>query len=904
MNFINCRKFSIKVFSLILLSHVSVSLQAQQNPDMPVSIHLKQASLKELATKIEEVSGYSFIYGEEVKLKHPITLQAKKIPLRKVLQQAFKEQDISFRFTVSHILLKKEKAQRAGHHYTLNGYVLDDASKETLIGANIYSPKHERGTTTNPFGYFSITLPEGDTKLDFSYIGYATRQVSLHLCKDTLLTIRLDPDNQLEEIVILSDKPETGIQSSRMGANSIPLTHIKNIPALMSEADVLKSIQLLPGIQAGMSGTGGLHVRGGGPDQNLYLLDGVPLYNVDHTLGLLSIFTPEAVKKVDLYKSSFPARFGGRLSSVVDVRTNDGDMHRYHGSFTIGLLTSHLHFEGPILKDRTSFIVSARRSYIDWLTRPFLSKEEQLGYTLYDINAKLNHRFNDKYRFYLSFYKGKDHLFYNYDYIEYTESAKENIGDRNKQKLDWGNTLVTTRLNAVFNPKLFNNTTLAYNKYEALTDTKYTNISAGNQINNIRNISRSGIEDWSIATDFDYHPSPVHRIKFGGQYIYHTFKPDVKNIHIKDQLPDRLQETVYHVFPSAIHAEEGMLYGEDNFNLGERWEINAGAQLSLLHVQKKSYFSFQPRLSFSYKQTKDLRLKASYSRTNQYVQLLSSSLVSMPTDLWVPVTKNIRPMSADQYSAGVYYTGFKGWELSVEGYYKYLQNVLEYKDGYSFLGNSTQWENKVEMGKGEAYGIEWMAQKTTGRLTGWIGYTWAKTNRRFPSGNVNEGQRFPYRYDRRHTLNVTLNFEWTKRIDLHASWTYMSGNVATVPVGQTQFIFPAGNAYYAGNGGFYNNDRLNPPGIADGNRYKERNNYRLPASHRLNIGINFHKKTKHGERIWNVSLYNTYNRMNPDNIFIKYVEGKDKNGQLVYQPVLVKRTILPVIPSFSYTYKF
>lgn len=899
MIFLICREHSIKVFSLILLLIVSLSLQAQ-TPDMPISIHLKEGSLKDFTAKIEKASGYSFIYGEEVKLEHPITLHLKNTPLKKVLQQAFSGQNISFRFTVSHILLHKEKAQTVQRRHTLNGYVLDQASKESLIGANIYDRLNEMGTTTNPFGHFSITLPEGDTKLDFSYIGYASQQVSLHLCKDTLLTIQLKNDNQLEEVVILSDKPETGIQSSRMGASSIPLTHIKNSPALLSEADVLKSIQLLPGVQTGMSGTSGLHVRGGGPDQNLYLLDGVPLYNVDHTLGLLSVFTPEAVKKVDLYKSSFPARFGGRLSSVIDVRTNDGDMRHYHGSFTIGLLTSHLHFEGPIWKDRTSFIVSARRSYIDWLTKPFQAKDEKLGYTLYDINAKLNHRFNDKYRFYLSFYKGKDHLFYNYDYIE---SEGEEIGDKNKQKLDWGNTLLTARLNLLFNPKLFNNTTIAYNNYEALSDTKYTNITTSNQINNIRSIARSGIQDWIIASDFDFHPSPAHRIKFGGQYIYHTFKPEVQNVHINDELPGQSQDTTYHVSPSAIRAGEAMIYGEDNFNLGEQWEINAGAQLSLLHVQKKAYLSFQPRLSLSYKWNQDFRLKASYNRSSQYVQLLSSSVISMPTDLWVPVTKHIKPMHADQYSAGIYYTGVKGWELSIETYYKYIRNALEYKDGYGFLGNSTHWEEKVEMGKGEAYGMEVMAQKTTGRLTGWISYTWAKANRQFPSGSINGGRKFPYKYDRRHTVNIALNYQLTRRIDLHAAWTYMSGNVATLPVGQTQFISPTGNTYYYGSG-VYNTDQLNRPKIENGSWYKDRNNYRLPSTHRLNIGANFHKKTKHGERIWNVSLYNAYNQMNPDNLFIKYVDGEDGNGYRIHKPVLMKRTILPILPSFSYTYKF
>lgn len=880
MIFINCREFSIKVLPLMLLFHVSVSLQAQQSPDMPVSIHLKQADLKEFTTKIEKISGYSFIYGEEVKLEHPITLHLKNVPLRKVLQQTFKEQNISFRFTVSHILLKKEKAETIKRHYTLNGYVLDSISKETLIGANIYNPQNEMGTTTNPFGYFSITLPEGDTQLDFSYIGYANKQVSLHLCKDTLLTIRLDTNNQLEEIVILSDKPETGIQSSRMGSNSIPLTHIKNMPALMSEADVLKSIQLLPGVQTGMSGTSGLHVRGGGPDQNLYLLDGVPLYNVDHTLGLFSVFTPEAIKKVDLYKSSFPARFGGRLSSIVDVRTNDGDMQHYHGSFTIGLLTSHLHFEGPIWKDHTSFIVSARRSYLDYFLPLLMPKNERGGYNLYDINAKLNHRFNQQNRLFLSFYKGKDHVYYKY-------KDEDNF----KQTHDWGNMLLNARWNHVFTPQLFSNTSLTYSRYTF--DIKQDETSSIQHpeetltISNYNERFHSGIKDINISMDFDYHPQPLHAIKFGGKYIYHTFAPTIQTNRIHDEIGSGISNINANWASGHIHAHDFSLYGEDDFELNKRLKFNIGFHASLFNVQKHTYLSLQPRLSISFRATQNILLKSSFTQMNQYTQLLSTASLAMPSDLWVPVTRHIRPMKALQYSAGIYYTGIKHWEFSAEGYYKNIHNVLEYKNGEGFLGSSHQWEDKVEMGNGRSFGLELMAQKTTGRLTGWLSYTLAKSDRQFTDGNINNGKRFPYQYDRRHTLNLTINYQLSPRIDCNLSWNYASGNMTTLPKEKTQVILPPSNAFPTGNTQQH----------SDIDYYNSRNNYRLPASHQLNIGINFHKKTKHGERIWNISVLNAYNAMNPNFVYIEREKETEK-------PILKKMTLLPCIPSFSYTYKF
>lgn len=883
MNPISTNSYCIKGYLLISLLFIPLLTVKAQKQEQPVTIHLENAGLKELTGKIEQVTKYSFIYGEEVKLEHPITLHLKNTPLKKVLQQAFSGQNISFRFTVSHILLHKEKAQTVQRRHTLNGYVLDQASKESLIGANIYDRLNEMGTTTNPFGHFSITLPEGDTKLDFSYIGYASQQVSLHLCKDTLLTIQLKNDNQLNEVIILSDKPETGIQSSRMGASSIPILHIKNTPTLMSEADVLKSIQLLPGVQNGMSGTSGLYVRGGGPDQNLYLLDGVPLYNVDHTLGLLSVFTPEAVKKVDLYKSSFPARFGGRLSSIVDVRTNDGNMQRYHGSFTIGLLTSHLQFEGPIWKDHTSFIISARRSYIDCFLPLVMPKDERGGYSLYDINAKLNHRFGEQDRLFISFYKGKDHVYYKY---------KDE--DKFKQTHDWGNMLLSTRWNHIFTPQLFCNTTLAYNRYVFdIRQEETSNIQQpdGPTITNgSNNLFHSGINDLSVITDFDYHPSPAHNIKFGGKYIYHLFAPEVQTgkQHNSDNGYPQANDN-YSLNNSHIYAHDFSLYAEDDISLNEHWKINAGFHFSLFNVQKQTYLSLQPRLSVSFKATSNIILKSSFSQMNQCTQLLSTASLAMPSDLWVPVTRHIRPMKSFQYATGVYYTGIKNWEFSIEGYYKDMHNVLEYKDGESFLDSSHNWEDKVEMGKGRSFGVEFMAQKTAGHLTGWINYTLSKSDRQFSTDGINNGKRFPYQYDRRHTLNLTLNYQLTRRIDFNMSWTYASGCMATLPKEKTHTELPPVNVPPS-----WIMDNLNK---GDMDHYTSRNNYRLPASHQLNLGFNFHKQTRHGERIWNISVLNAYNAMNPNFV---YISREAQTGK----PLLKKMTILPCIPSFSYTYKF
>ena len=495
------------------------------------------------------------------------------------------------------------------------------------------------------------------------------------------------------------------------------MVQIKNTPSILGEADVMKAIQLMPGVQAGVDGSAGLYIRGGSPDQNLILLDGTPVYNVDHMFGFFSVFTPEAIKKVTLFKSSFPARFGGRLSSVIDVRTNDGDMKKYHGTLSIGLLTSKINLEGPIVKDKTSFNISARRSYADLIAKPFMPDDEKYSYYFYDINAKINHKFSDRSRLYLSAYNGKDHFAADYD---------SNTDYKDGSKMNWGNTIISARWNYIFNNRLFSNTTVSYNNYlfdiNAYTSNQYALGNDETFTNRYSSDYRSGINDWNYQIDFDYNPSPVHHVKFGAGYIYHRFRPEVMTSKISDRTDDQTyRDTTYHnMNNSRIYAHEVSAYAEDNLKISSRLRLNLGLHFSLFHVQKQSYFSLQPRISARYQLTDDITLKASYTKMSQYVHLLSSMPIAMPTDLWVPVTKEIKPMQSHQYSLGGYYTGIKGWEFSVEGYYKDMRNVLEYKDGVSFFGSSTGWENKVEMGKGRSVGIELMAQKTLGKTTGWL----------------------------------------------------------------------------------------------------------------------------------------------------------------------------------------
>lgn len=876
------------IFTMALLLYAWYGY-SQEHPK--VTLEMKDATLQAILKKLEEQTGYSFVYNETVNLDYKKTVSVQNQPLQMVLDLIFTQTGISWKISRKHILLTPGKQDGPKQKVTVSGYITDSESSEILIGANIYDRISGAGTATNEFGFYSLTLPSGEVDLRFSYTGYETEDRIVYLRENEKVDIRLKNHMILDEVVVYGDKSETGITATQMSAIDVPLNILKNTPSLLGEADVMKTLQMLPGVQAGTEGSAGVYVRGGGPDENLILLDGIPLYNVDHVFGFFSVFTPEAIKKVSLFKGSFPARFGGRLSSVIDVRTNDGDMHAYHGTVGIGILSSKLQLEGPIWKGRTSFNISGRRSYLDLIARPFMTKEEKYGYYFYDLNAKINHKFNDKSRLFLSFYNGEDQLKIDYvDEYHYDGYAYES---KDENALKWGNTLLAARWNYIFSPKLFSNTTVAFTDYNFKIHNKWSDFVPNTLDSKFDAKYRSGIRDWAYKIDFDYYPRPKHHVKFGAGYLYHDFKPEVEVTKISELEEGHLNDTVYSgLSNSHIYANEISVYAEDNIDITSRLSVNAGLHFSLFNVKNTTYTSLQPRLSARYQLTDDIALKASYTKMNQYIHLLSSYTISLPTDIWVPATDRIKPMRSHQYSIGSYYTGIKGWEFSVEGYYKDMRNVLEYKDGSTFLGSSHNWEEKVEMGRGRAFGLELMAQKTVGKTTGWIAYTLAKSERKFDEKGINRGKWFPYRYDRRHHINLTVNHKFSDRIDVGASWEFYTGGTTTLGEEMTVIL----NPYYWGNGTAFQETQL----------IDKRNNYRLPSSHRLNLGINFRKKKKHGERIWNISIYNIYNAMNPTFVYRDYKEIMISDG--VYQindvPVLKKVTIIPIVPSFSYTYKF
>ena len=784
---------------------------------------------------------------------------------------------------------------------TVSGYITDERSGETLIGAGVLSlagPSGKTGAVTNVYGYYSLTLPEGSTRLQYSYVGYGSHMEDILLQRDTVINVSLAPDLVLSASTVVAQK-DAGIASTYLGAIEVPLAQIRNTPVIFGEADVLKAIQMMPGVQGGNEGFTGLYVRGGGPDENLILLDGVPIYNVDHMMGLFSVFQPEAVKKVTLYKGSFPARYGGRVSSIVDIRTNDGNMKEMHGNVSVGAVSEKFHLEGPIIRDRLSYSISGRGMHTAvWapLIRKLMPDGEYVNYYFYDLNGKLSWRLSDRDRFFLGAYSGRDRFLLDAD----EDSDKiDDPGDgaayrstfRTDTQLSWGNDVVSLRWNHIFSQKLFANTTLAFNRYRMLmgSDT-VEKIYDGNSSTSMNyDVSyRSGIRDLSAKLDFDYVPLPAHLVKFGTEYIYHTFIPETLTLLNSEIGPegDKKQFQYRYGNQYTYGGHDISLYAEDDIALGESLTVNPGGRLSLFLTEGRGYWNLQPRISLKYVLPFGMTAKAGYARMAQYVHLLSSAQVSLPIDLWVPITKDIRPVTSDQFSAGLYYDRLSGWEFSVEGYFKAINNILEYKDGTLVIASSTDWEKNVEMGQGRAAGLELMAQKTAGKATGWIAYTLSKSERRFPDGTINMGRWFPYKYDRRHSVNINFNWTFSPTIDANVAWSYASGGTTTLYSRTTSVLDPEGR-------------------IRDADYVSGRNNFRLPASHRLNLGVNFHFFHRRTEGILNLSVYNVYNQMNPNFVYLRY-ETRWDELQRTFENYLTmeKVTILPILPSLSYTLTF
>jgi hypothetical protein len=750
--------------------------------------------------------------------------------------------------------------------FTLSGTIKSKKTGETLIGASLRTLDKNAGTSTNEYGFYSLTLPAGSYRLEISAIGKKTDTVEVQLTVNLTKNIALQEEpKDLSEVVIKSPSKGRSINGSQTGIERLSTKEIKNIPVIFGEKDVLKTIQLLPGIKSAGDGNSGFFVRGGTADQNQILLDEANVYNASHLLGFFSTFNSDAIKDVTVYKGGMPAQYGGRLSSVLDIKMNDGNNQDYNVSGGLGLISAKLNVEGPIQKDKSSFLLTGRRTYLDMFLKasPDSSiKNSQLYF--YDLNAKMNYELGKKDKLYISGYFGKDKL---------------GFGDQ--FGINWGNSTATMRWNHIFNQKLFSNTSLIYSNYNYELE-----ISSGSNDFNIF----SQIRDWNLKQDYHWNANSKNNIRFGWSSIYHTVRPGEISATETSSLASKIQPKRYSI--------ENAVYFSNNWKISDKLSATYGARLTAFSVLGKgdfytldndgniidttsyksgeivkTYWNVEPRLALGYQFSSQASIKASYTRNVQNMHLISNSTSSTPTDKWVSSSNIIKPEIADQLSLG-YYKNLAGnkYELTVEAYYKTMQNQIDYRDGADVFTNDAI-ETQLLFGKGRAYGIEWMLRKKAGRFTGWVSYTLSKTERQI--NGINNNQWYNARQDRTHDIAVVGMYQLNKKWVISANWIYYTGDAITFPNGK--YTVGGQTVYY----------------------YTNRNGYRMPAYHRLDLGATLQLKQK---KKWSselaFSLYNAYGRENAYTITFRDSENNPNKTEAV------QTSLFRWIPSISYNFKF
>jgi outer membrane receptor for ferrienterochelin and colicin len=784
--------------------------------------------------------------------------------------------------------------------FTISGYIQDAASGEKLFSAAAFDKKSSSGVVSNTYGFFSLTLPKGEVDLVFTYVGYEPTEIKFDLKRDTAFNIRMKEHSEIKTVEISAKKQNRIEERTQMSQVTVPIELIKKVPALLGEVDVLKALQLLPGVQAGTEGQNGLYVRGGSPDQNLILLDGVPVYNVSHLGGFFSVFNGDAIKDVTLTKGGFPARFGGRLSSVLEINMKEGNMNSFHGEGGLGLLSSRLTLEGPILKDKVSFMVSARRSYMDVVLRPVISASVAAQNSnnanetttvdpklyFYDLNAKVNWKINEQHRIFLSAYNGADIFGF-----AFTRTAKDNSRSNSTNGgIDFGNLTTALRWNYLINNRLFANTTLTYSRFNVNILTSASNRRDTVVSDNTASL-RSGIEDIGFKTDFDYVINPQNHIRFGAGITNHTYSPRTLQLAVQAarfNIDTTLGE-------GNTKALESALYVEDELKLG-LLKLSVGLHFSGFKVDNVTYSSLQPRLGMNYPLSQHLAAKASFVTMRQYINLLTNEGLGLPTDLWVPSTAKVKPQDAWQAALGIAQTIRDEYEFSVEAYYKKMNNVISYTEGASFLNlNGTSWQDRVAQGTGTAYGLELFVQKKEGRLTGWLGYTWSRNFRQFAT--INKGLEYPFKYDRRHDFKALVAYQISDKWSFSGSWQYGTGNATSLP--ELIYNTPATTYLYNPNGAITTFGQYGATEIIG-----EKNAFRMPAYHRLDFSFERKVKKKRYTGAWNFGAYNAYNRANPMFLFLDTQDVYNANGTVTSTNVVRQASIFPIIPSVAYNFKF
>ena len=820
---------------------------------------LTSGTVKEFLDELEKsgtVLSYSDAYAE---LDKKITVTGNEETVRDLLKTVFKGQNVRFLEKNNKILIIPADATKQNHpreeYQIVNGFVKEQGNNEVLVSASVFVPGTSYGTVTNNYGYYSLTIPKATRKLVFSYVGYRADTINLNKLSERY-DVNLDRNDALTEVIVATDR------ESSPHHEHLSVKDIQSKPAVLGENDVMRALQYLPGVQAGVDGSSTVLVRGGDPGQNLNLLDGVPLYYVDHFFGLTSVYNSEAVKSVDFHKGAFPARYGGRLSSIIDVTTRDGNLDKWGGQFNMGLVKSSLNIGGPIIKNKSSIMVSARRTWVDVLWKPFTKDP---SFNFYDVNAKANYILDNNNRLYVSFYKGRD-------------AIKSKIDD-GYISTQWGNTIGSAKWTSVVHSRLFVNTILTYSLFKyRLDDTRqvieYGTISNSNDYTGI-----STINEISLKTQANWDATATQKVEFGYRYAHSVFVPvSVKSNSFYQS------SGILTPISTKFSTNEVMLFVEDNIQVNEKWIVRPGIHWATWFNKDFNYSALQPRFYTAYYLAAQHLLHGSFTQMTQYLHLVNNNSYGLPTDFWIPSTSIIEPEESLMGTIGYKGTPLKNFEYNIDLYYKDVRGVVMYNIGKDLFDNTIQWEDKIIQGTGWSYGTEVSAEKKLGSFTAAFAYTLSWTWRKF--SQLNEGRPFPYRYDRRHNLKTSLVYQ-RKKFEAAAAWTYMSGEAITIPDQvypdfDRNLMIDPGTSYFSSNYTY---------------NYTEWNNYRLPAIHRLDLSFKFNKQKKRTHRTWGIGVFNAYARKNV--LFVQLAQD-EYSGQFNLEAY----SFLQFIPYINYKLTF
>lgn len=862
-----------------------------------VDLEIRNATFQEVLYQLIEKEGAKISFRNELLPAGQYTFAIQQQPLRYVLDEILTGTDLIYRPIGEQVILVPRPAERIDQYHTISGFVTDAATGESLIGANIIDLYSQQGTVSNEYGFFSLSLPNGWVDVRISYLGYENAQISLQLTENKLYKLPLEGSITLNEVVVYprdtSANPIGGLATGEL----IGLRETQMLPSLAGEPDVLRTALLLPGVTSGPDGAEGLQIRGGDAGQNLVLLDGVPVYYVNHGIGLFSIFNSSTVRSAQLFRAGFPARYGGRLSSVLDIRTKEGNIQNTAGTVEAGLLTTRFSLEGPIVKDKSSFLLSGRWSFVHLLleeqSRRYKRQRGRDGatdYRFYDINAKLNYAFSARDRVFFSLYRGRD------TYDDLTTSTNElNVRNANGEPqlyqldqsygegLNWRNTVGSLRWNHLFSDQLFANFSLTYSRLDQesfykLDDLLVNQTTGQEEELRVQGLFQSGIEDVGLKADWQLIVNPRQQFRFGLGANRRIFRPGAL---IVDE-PFDGEEAFKN---NSINTTELNAYLEGQGKISNYWEWNAGLHTAWWYVRSKGHPSLQPRLSISYDPDSPWSFSASASRMVQNLHFLRNTTVNLPTEIWVPSTDRIEPAEALMGNLGYRYELNPSWELKGDFYYKKMNRILAFLEGTEGFED---WEENVASGHGEAYGAEWQLRKRQGKLTGWLSYTLSRSIRQFEELNI--GRVYPFRYDRRHNVQVAGILQISSKVHISATWQYASGFALTLPLVKFTSLLP---------GQIIPVDGL--PEVLDP---ESKNNIRMPAYHRLDLNV--HYEWQKGETFrhrLNVGVYNAYNRNNP-----LYYDVRrfliNQQGVLFTGYQFVEVQLTPILPIISYQLAF